>query len=132
MWRSIGGIDLSGSVVTIHYAPELVGHCWDALILTPPFIKWNLPQAEDILFTPYKKPFEYGYYRRLKGHSTEFEIGIGPKIGHLITLFGMLGHEAVHMHLDLRGWNNGGDHGPTFRKCWREVCRYHGWDPNPL
>lgn len=117
--------------MTIRYTPEIIGHCWDALILTPPFNKWNLPAAEDILFTPYKKPFEYGYCRRRTDGKADYEIGIGPKVGHLNTLFGTLGHEAIHMHLDRLKYR-GRDHATVFRKFWREVCRYHGWDPNPL
>lgn len=110
--------------------PEIIGHYWDALILTPPFDKWNLPPSEDIKFSVYKKPFEYGYYRS-GGDEAPDEIGIGPKVGLLTTLGWTLGHEGIHMHLH-RISAKGADHGPTFRQLWREAALHHGWDPNSL
>jgi hypothetical protein len=113
----------------LRLTPAIVGLHYEALIHTPPFDKWNLPPAEDITFKVFRKPLHYGYYTRDKRSFTGLVIGIGPKVGHLSTLHGTLGHEIIHLHLDRLGWGGGVEHNSAFRKLAAQVAKIQGFDP---
>lgn len=111
------------------WTPYIVSLHYEALAHTPPFDKWNLPAAEDITFKVFRKENLYGYYTRNKRSFTGLTIGIGPKVGHLSTLHGTLGHEMIHMHLDRLGWANGSEHNTAFRILAAKVASLQGFDP---
>lgn len=113
----------------MRWTPLIVSLHYEALAHTPPFDKWNLPPAEDITFKVFRKPIWYGYYSRDRRRVANFIIGIGPKVGHLSTLHGTLGHEMIHMHLDRLGWAAGAEHNAAFRKFATQVARLQGFDP---
>lgn len=114
---------------SVRWTPLIVSLHYEALIHTPPFDQWNLPQAEDVTFKVFRRPHIYGYYTRHRRSMSGWTIGIGPKVGHLSTLHGTLGHECIHMHLDRLGWASGAEHNPAFRKLAAHVAALQGFDP---
>jgi hypothetical protein len=109
--------------------PEIIAHYYEALRITPPFDGWNLPHDEEVTFLVFKKPEWYGYYTRWQRHRSGFTIGIGPKVGLVTTLIGTLGHEMIHMHMDLARMDTSVEHNRAFRTLAAEVARLHGFDP---
>lgn len=115
--------------MTLRVTPEMCERYYDALSHTPPFDGWNLPAAEDVGFKVFKRPEWYGYYTRELGKRRDFEIGIGPKVGHTITLIGTLGHEMIHLYMDINGMDTRVQHNRAFRRLAAEVAQIHGFDP---
>lgn len=116
--------------MTLRLTTEMCEHGYVFLTHTQPFDRWNLPDAHDIRFALYKKPFEYGYYQRTA--AGDHTIAIGPKVGHTVTLLQTLAHEMVHLYQAITKMETSQEHNAAFRKLWQQVCRHHGWDPKPL
>lgn len=117
--------------MTLPLNKETLAAAYDYLRTTPPFNRWNLPDSEDVVFTVGRTEADYGWYHK-KGDRHTITASAG-KIGHTQTLIEFLGHEMVHLHLELTGMESrsGGayTHNHAFRKCAAQVCKAHGFDP---
>ena len=51
-------------------------------------------------------------------------------VGHTSTLVEKMAHETIHLAQEIaKTTTSGAEHNPDFEKRWRQVCRYHGFDP---
>ena len=107
--------------MTLPLTPDMLERAYEFLKVTPPFIRWKLPDADDVKFgitrenqTMGKWVFENGQHCILI--SNRF-------IGHTHTLFAVVAHEMVHVHRNANG------HDRIFKRHALQVCKYHGFDP---
>ena len=117
--------------MTLPLNAETLAAAYDFLNTTPPFNKWNLPDAEDVGFRLSRRKKELGRYQwDGKRHTI---IASSLAIGHTSTLMRFLCHEMIHLHLEATGTDSrrGGEdtHNVAFQKFAAEVCKYHGFDP---
>lgn len=115
--------------MTLRITPEACELCYDFLDALPPFTEWNLPPAHDVEFVVFDKPKLYGYYQWFEGHH---RIGIGPKVGHTITLVQTMAHEMVHLAQAVHKTETKAEHNPAWHRMIEQVCRHHGFDPKCL
>ena len=112
--------------------PENCRAMYAYLSTTPPFNKWNLPEAEDVVFKTPKVVLKdngcYGCCYAPK-HKTP-TIEISPKL-HASSYFLMLtmAHEMVHLYQGYHGMKTSTPHGPAFKKLAQQVCTAHIFDP---
>ena len=116
-------------MTALRITPEMCALYWDALTHAPPFDEWNRPPADEIEFKVFRRPNWYGYYTRHQRSRSGYTIGIGPKVGAVLTLFGTLGHEAIHLHMDRNRMDTRVEHNRAFRMLASEVARVQGFDP---
>ncbi len=97
---------------------------------TPPFNRWNLPDADEVTFRVVRDRSGYGWHKIENGHHT---IAVSRlSVAHTGTLIATMAHEMIHMHEkhDSRVRRaNDIAHGESFDRHWRQVARYHGFDP---
>lgn len=100
---------------------------YDYLNSTQPFLKWNLPDSEDVKFTVGRDANLWGWYQRKSGVHT---IGMSRRfIGTTDNLMRTMAHEMIHLHEAHAGACGSGQHSAAFRRWAAEVCRHHGFDP---
>lgn len=108
---------------------DIVRATYAFLAETPPFNKWNLPDAEDVKFVIFKDKSMYGYYQRLK-RGKEHVIGVNGSIYNTSVLIRTMGHEMIHLH---QGHTNmermRGQHSAAFHVLAAQVGKEHGFDP---
>ena len=116
--------------MTLPLTPEMLAAAYDYLRTTPPFNRWNLPDAEDVKFI---------VNRKLKKKLAEYQ-WLGDRhsismcdhgIGHTSTLMRTMGHEMIHLYLEKMGWESRGSdsvHNAAFRRFAAQACKFHGWD----
>lgn len=119
------------SAVTLPLSADTLAAAYEYLKSTPPFFRWNLPEAEDVRFRVSRRSTEFGRYQKVDGRHT---IAMSARsIGQTTTLFKYLAHEMLHLHLEATGMEAKGGgmntHNAAFRKFASEVCRVHGFDP---
>lgn len=111
--------------------PDLLEVCYDFLAETQPFVGWNLPPGDDVVFIVTRSRVEFGKYWR-DGAIPHISIS-ERSIGQVGTLVEKMSHEMIHLHLDMTGMESkGGDtntHGMAFRRLASDVCKAHGYDP---
>lgn len=50
-------------------------------------------------------------------------------VGHTGTLVWVMGHEMIHLHQSIAGFETPkAMHNADFRRKAEQACRYHGWD----
>lgn len=111
--------------MTLRFTPETLQAAYAFLAETPPFDKWNLPDAEEIKFKVARNPNMHGWHDHLGGKHT---IAISrPCVGSTMNLIVTMAHEMVHV----REWQlkvRGVHHGAAFKKLAHTVCKHHGFD----
>lgn len=114
--------------MAIPLTPALLRATYARLCETPPFHKWNLPDAEDVTFRVTKTTNTYGrHWFDGVGHFLEISSG---KIGYLPMLDETMAHEMIHVHERQSGAVvSGVAHTAAFRKWAKQVCHWHGFDP---
>lgn len=110
--------------------PGIVRGAYEFLSLTEPFVKWNLPPAEDVLFRvgkPSDNSQAWHVHDTLTGGH---EIGVSVKVISLTdTLMQAVAHEMIHMHQARTGMDSRKVmHNKAFVKLAERVCAAHGWD----
>jgi len=115
--------------MTLPLTKETLAAAYDYLAATPPFYDWNLPDSEEVDFKVSRRSGEFGRYQWVGKHT----ISLSSKaIGHTTTLLRTMGHEMVHLHLEMTGMEakSGGPnvHNAAFRRNAAKVCKFHGWD----
>ena len=95
---------------------------------TPPFNRWNMPDAEDIEFRVSRSNDTCGTYEKVKGKHV---IGASSAlIGWTNSLMALVAHEMVHLHQNHSGMESPhAEHNAAFHKLAKRVCDVHGFDP---
>lgn len=117
--------------MTLPLTPETLAAAYDYLRTTPPFSKWNLPEAEDVLFKVARTRHKQGWYQwDGKRHTITASTG---RISHSLTLMALMAHEMIHLHLEEIGMESragsNDTHNAAFRVLAARVCKFHGFDP---
>lgn len=119
--------------MTLPLTPEILAAAYDFLRATPPFIRWNLPEPEDIKFRTSRHPKSAGKYVWDPNDKSHYIIASVRGIGHTDSLMKFMAHEMIHLHLRIMGWESKGVsseiHNVAFCKLAAQVCRWHGFDP---
>jgi len=117
--------------VTIPITVGLLRATYALLNETPPFSKWNLPDADDVAFHVAKGKAAYGrHWHDGVQHHLEISSGLN---GSLRTLIETMAHEMIHVHERQAGTAvSGVAHSRAFQKWASQVCKAHGFDPKPF
>lgn len=105
--------------------PYTLRSAYKFLCSTPPFYRWNLPDADDVSFRIVRDRSLHGWHKVVAGRNI---IGISRGVvGHTQSLITSMAHEMVHMHqYECKMPIN---HGLAFQKLAQHVCKIHGFDP---
>jgi hypothetical protein len=111
--------------MTLRLTPDMLAAGYDFLRTTVPFVKWSLPEADEVGF----------HVMRNAALSADFGVEQGiPFIrvsdtsnGHAVTLLASLAHEMIHLRQHLTGDRE--LHGSRFKRMAARVCAAHGFDP---
>lgn len=107
---------------------EMLATAYEYLRSTPPFVAWNLPDADDVRFKVARTPKLRGWYV-IEGDRHLIAISTGC-VGYSLTLLMTMAHEMIHLFLNESGMDRtGGEHSAAFHKLGRQVCAVHGFDP---
>lgn len=113
------------SIVTLKLNPEILRCAYDYLNATEPFVRWNLPDSEDVTFRVAKTRAAHGWHiASRRGHTIAISSG---STGHTTSLMATMAHELIHVHQSANGLPL--NHGAAFKKLAAKVCRCHGFDP---
>jgi hypothetical protein len=116
--------------MTIPLSPEVLAAAYSYLDTTPPYKKWNLPHAEDIIFRVGRRPKEAGRYQWDGTHHVITASVHG--VGHTDSVMRFMAHEKIHLYLEIMGWESKSHsaevHNAAFRKFAAQACKHHGWD----
>lgn len=114
----------------LHMTPAMLEGCYELLRSTPPFRRWQLPLADDIIFHVTAHDDRHGHFTE---HPRWKYPRIGISVAHVKTLAALtevMAHEMIHLHLFQRKgnptWYEG--HGAPFRRLAQQVCARHGFD----
>lgn len=103
---------------------SILAAAYDLLRYTEPFVRWNLPEPEDVQFDVIKG-------RKLQGDCQKqgdgsFRIRISEAWhGRLSEMLGTMGHEMIHLHLDHSGAKDSSEHGIAFKHLAAQVVHHH-------
>ena len=111
--------------MTLRLTPDMLAAGYDFLRTTTPFLRWRLPESDELRF----------HVVRHAVLSADFGVEAGmPFIrisegcnGHSVTLLASLAHEMIHLRQYLTGDRE--LHGPRFQRMAAKVCAAHGFDP---
>lgn len=117
--------------MTLPLTKEMLAAAYEYLCLTPPFVRWNLPESEDVKFSVGKLRGRFAEYQwDGKCHTIKLA---SNAIAYTDTLMRMLAHEMIHAHLEQTGMESRAEsadiHNAAFRKFAAQACKFHGWDP---
>lgn len=117
--------------MTLPLTKEMLSASYGYLKETPPFVKWNLPEPEEVEFKVSRRTNEFGRYQLVGGKHT---ISISAvAIGHTSTLMSVMSHEIIHLHLEESDMESRSGslntHNAAFRILAAQVCKVHGFDP---
>jgi hypothetical protein len=111
-------------------SPEMLAAAYDFLRTTEPFLKWNLPESEEVKFKVSKSRKWFARYR-WDGRRHTIEAS-SASIAYSDTLLAKMSHELIHLHLEELDMDRRGTpdtHSGAFRNLADEVCKFHGFDP---
>ena len=111
--------------MTLKLTPDMLAAGYDFLRTTAPFLRWRLPESDELGF----------HVVRDAALSADFGVEQGiPFIrvseannGLAATLLATLAHEMIHLRQYLTGDRE--HHGPRFKRMAARVCAAHGFDP---
>ena len=113
--------------MTLPLTQDTLKAAYDYLATTPPFLKWNLPDSDDVRFVISGSRDVYAWYRRNGG---KHEIGVSTRyIGRTQSLIAVMAHELVHLHQRSSGMETPSQHNAAFHRLAAQVCEIHGFDP---
>lgn len=122
--------------MSLHLNDNMLRSCYKFLCSTQPFDKWNMPNADDIVFKVVRSPLNYGWHtvkgRRNRKRMQKHLIAVSGKVvGHITTLLETMAHEMVHLYIEHHHIEpkNYGEHSLAFRRLAEIVCKHHGFDP---
>lgn len=108
-----------------HPTPDMMAACYDMLLCTPPFNRWNLPRSEQVEFYIELNPARYGAYE-----VDRTRIWISSLCKDTPTFVQVMAHEMVHLRQCIKGKRSATEwHGRDFKTMALQVCHFHGWLP---
>lgn len=112
--------------MTIKLTPDVIRAAYDYLNATDPFLKWNLPDSDDLSFAVASDKNNHGWLTTRRGKRPRLTISRAV-VGHTLSLITTVAHEMIHLHQYLTGMPQ--THGPAFDRLKARVCKIHGFDP---
>ena len=112
------------------FTPDILRAAYEFLEKTPPFSKWNLPDADDVKFVAAKS-------RAYAGRCTMFAPADDPKFcidisirkqKHTVSLMATMAHEMIHVHMGHACFKGKNHHDEAFWALAKQVCDEHGFD----
>ncbi len=105
----------------------LVEATYELLRMTKPFVRWRLPEADDISFSIIRNPSNRGeFYMSAQGVPT---LAVNEHYHHTLhELTKTVAHEMCHLYEHLHGRRRDVHHGAWFNSAADKVCRVHGFD----
>ena len=111
----------------LNLTPDVLRAAYDYLNATRPFVRWNLPDGDDVVFRVVRTPNLYAWYERKRGRHL---IAVSrSSVGHTPTLIETMAHEMIHLHEEANGAKTRGEHSAAFKRWAVQVCAVHGFDP---
>lgn len=111
----------------MHITPEILEASYELLKLTPPFNRWKLPDADDVIFhaTPGPNRYQGEHWFDEKNHN----IRVNPKRHSTMwSMLATLAHEMIHVRESQLSLRADVFHGRTFQALATKVCKVHGFD----
>jgi hypothetical protein len=105
---------------------EMLARVYDYLAATEPFIKWNLPDSEDVLFRITKSRTTMGTHRIIDSRHV-IEVS-QVTITTTASLMSLMAHEMLHTHERHNDCCTTAMHSQAFYRWADEVCEIHGFD----
>ena len=113
---------------SLQLTPLMIRSCYDFLNTTEPFLEWNLPDSDDIIFRVGKDASCYGWHLLRNGRHTI--VVSSATVGHTLQLVTTVSHEMIHIHEHIaKTATRGVKHNRAFAKYSAIVARIHGFDP---
>ena len=108
---------------------EVLAAAYDYLCTVPPFKNWNLPHSDsdEIKFSVIRKKDRYAHYQKIGPvhHIAVSSVFMGSRHESLLA---SVGHEMIHLHIEICEMKDSNDHGLIFQKLADQVCKINGWD----
>lgn len=116
----------------LRLTPEMLEGAYEYLRASPPFCRWNLPEADHISFRVMGTRDRFGHFRgrhkKASGADDFSEIAISAgMVRSSDLLIATMAHEMIHLYQDETGTARG-HHNPAFLKLAKRVCDIHGFD----
>jgi hypothetical protein len=106
---------------------EMLARAYHYLEATQPFRKWNMPDADDVVFRAIKDPAVRGWFQI--DRIGRYTIALSSRcIGHTENLMRTMAHEMIHLHQADVKMETGAEHNAAFYRLAAQVCKAHGWD----
>jgi SprT-like family protein len=130
------GLAVSNDALTmpgLALTPEMLESAYEYLRVSPPFCRWGLPEADQVMFRVMSTRDRFGHFRgrhrKARGDDGFSEIAISAGLVRTTdALIATMAHEMIHLYQDETGTARG-HHNPKFRKLAKRVCAIHGFDP---
>jgi hypothetical protein len=117
--------------VSMILTPHRLAAVYDCLRAFPPFSRWNLPPADEVVFRVTRHKDRQGHCRINSDGKTGAEIIVSEYyVGTFDTLVNLIGHEMIHLYQFFNKTDPPGDiqHNEEFRHIAKQVCRDFNWD----
>jgi hypothetical protein len=97
---------------------------YDLLSATEPFVRWNLPDSEDMKFTVARDKTCFGWHDKKANGPHRIAVS-AARVGNLFVLLATMAHEMVHVHEHRIGMRGKAENTIAFKKFAADVCRVH-------
>lgn len=116
--------------MTLPLTTDTLEQAYELLRTTQPFLRWKLPEADDLDFYVAHTHDYYGWCD-FETKTGRYRIAISARaVGYLSTLMPIMAHEMVHLRQKLtRTETPGVAHNAAFGRLAARVCKWHGFDP---
>lgn len=112
--------------MSLAFTPDTLRAAYEYLDTTQPFIKWNMPDADDVCFRVVRSPALRGWYR---WDGNRHVIAVSCRcVGSTALLMQTVAHEMIHLHEENARTCTAGEHSAAFNRWAAQVCKVHGWD----
>ena len=111
--------------MTLQLTPESLAACYNYLLQFDPFVQWNLPDSEDIVFRVVKSRKIWGQVKHTSPPIVEIS---SAHIGRHESLLATMSHEIIHLHQNATEILGRNAHDAAFCKFADAVCKVHNFD----
>lgn len=111
----------------VHLTPRILEHGYELLRAAPPFERWGLPPADQVVFRVMGTDDYMGLWVFDGGHH---QISLSARRISLVdTMLSVMAHEMLHAYQHLTRTDSPRvQHNAAFRKMAAKICALHGWD----
>lgn len=116
--------------MTLPLKPEPIAALYEFLRSLPPFTRLKMPPADEVEFSVIRDRTCFAQWDCRDDGTHRIRISESA-VGQTMTLVMSLGHEMVHLAVDILGKNTGGNantHNAAFRRMAARFCKVHGLD----